>query len=163
MTNLSEYGWKSGSGISLYNKIKDDLKRSMKSRDKEVTSALRMIMSEYPKLTVPIKLQSGKKTTRLKKPEEIMDDDILGILSGLVKSEKTVLEFKKEESSDYLTIVESYLPKMATEEEIRAWIDENIDFGTFKNAMQAMGPIMKHFGKSADGNMVKKLLQESAS
>jgi hypothetical protein len=26
--------------------------------------------------------------------------------------------------------------------------------------MQAMGPIMVHFGKRADGNMVKGLLQE---
>jgi len=24
--------------------------------------------------------------------------------------------------------------------------------------MQAMGPIMKHFGKSADGNVVKKVI-----
>jgi hypothetical protein len=26
--------------------------------------------------------------------------------------------------------------------------------------MQAMAPIMKHFGKLADGNLVKELLQE---
>jgi hypothetical protein len=26
--------------------------------------------------------------------------------------------------------------------------------------MQAMGPIMKHFGKTADGNLVKAILQE---
>jgi hypothetical protein len=28
--------------------------------------------------------------------------------------------------------------------------------------MQALGPIMKHFGKSADGNVVKKVLADLA-
>jgi hypothetical protein len=37
---------------------------------------------------------------------------------------------------------------------------ENIDLSQYKSPMQAMGPIMKHFGKLADGNMVKQLLQD---
>jgi hypothetical protein len=117
-------------------------------------------MAEFPKLTVPITLESGKKTTRLKKPEEITNDDIIGVIQGLVKSEQTVLEAKKEETSEYLQILESYLPKMATREEIVAWIKENIDFSQYKNKMQAMGTIMKHFGKTADGKMVNQILQE---
>jgi uncharacterized protein len=40
------------------------------------------------------------------------------------------------------------------------WINENIDLAEYKSPMQAMGTIMKHFGKLADGNMVKGLLQE---
>jgi len=51
---------------------------------------------------------------------------------------------------------------MAGREEVLAWINENIDFTEFKSPMQAMGPIMKHFGQLADGNMVKELLQELA-
>jgi hypothetical protein len=49
---------------------------------------------------------------------------------------------------------------MATREEIVAWIKENIDFSQYKNKMQAMGTIMKHFGKTADGKMVNQILQE---
>jgi hypothetical protein len=40
------------------------------------------------------------------------------------------------------------------------WVEQNIDFAEFKNKMQAMGLIMKHFGATADGNTVKKILQE---
>ena len=29
-----------------------------------------------------------------------------------------------------------------------------------KNKMQAMGPIMKHFGETADGDAVKQILQQ---
>jgi uncharacterized protein YqeY len=68
------------------------------------------------------------------------------------------LEAKSEETSEYLEILESYLPKMATREEVVDWIKENIDFSQFKNKMPAMGTIMKHFGKLADGKMVNEIL-----
>ena len=162
MTNIEtgNYGWDKDMQISLHQKLKDDLKKAMLGKDNPVRDTIRLIMGEYPSLTVPIELESGKKTTRVKKPEEITNDDLLGIIRKLVKSEKTVLEIQKKDSSDYLTILESYLPKMASKEEITAWINDNIDFSEYKNSMQAMGTIMKHFGKLADGNLVKQLLQE---
>ncbi len=154
------YGWNQDSPMSLLDKIREDLKKSMLNKDTEVKSTMRLIMAEFPKLTVPITLESGKKTTRIKKPEEITNDDIIGVIQGLVKSERILLEAKKEETSEYLQILESYLPKMVTREEIVAWIKENIDFSQYKNKMQAMGTIMKHFGKTADGKVVNQILKE---
>ncbi len=154
------YGWSQEMSISLHDKIKKDLKTAMLKKDPSVRDTLRQIMAEFPKLTVPLTLESGKKSTRLKKPEEITDDDIIGIIKGLVKSEQTVLEIKREETSDYLEILQSYLPATASREEIAAWIKANIDFSQFKNKMQAMGLIMKHFGATADGNFVKKIIQK---
>jgi len=158
--HVANYGWNRDMPISLLEKLKVDLKTAVLSKDAEGKNTIRLIMSEYPKLTVPLTLESGKKTTRLKKPEEITNDEILGIIQGLVKSEKIVLEIKKEVSSDYLRILESYLPQMATRTEIASWIEKNIDFSEFKKPMQAMGIIMKHFGKLADGNLVREVLQE---
>ena len=159
--NLEEqFGWNQDMNISLHGKIKLDLKNSMLQKQNDIRDTIRVIMGEYPKLTVPITLQSGKKTFRVKKPEEITDDDLLGIIRGLAKSEKSVLELQKKESSPYLKVTESYLPKMISSEEAKAWINENIDFAEYKSPMQAMGTIMKHFGKLADGNIVKSLLQE---
>lgn len=155
-----EFGWNQDMDISLHDKIKLDLRNSMLQKKNDIRDAIRVIMGEYPKLTVPITLQSGKKTSRVKKSEEITDDDLLGIIRGLAKSEKSVLELQQKESSPYLKIVESYLPKMVCSDEVKTWINENIDFAEYKSPMQAMGNIMKHFGKLADGNMVKGLLQE---
>jgi uncharacterized protein YqeY len=155
-----EFGWRQDMGISLHDKIKLDLKNALLQKQNDIRNTIRVVMGEYPKLTVPITLESGKKTFRVKKPEEITDDDLLGIIRGLVKSEKTVLELQKKETSPYLQVLESYLPKMAGRDEIMAWINENIDFSEYKSPMQAMSPIMKHFGKLADGNMVKGILQE---
>jgi len=155
-----EFGWSQDMGMSLNEKIKRDLKNALLQKNNEIRDAIRVVMGEYPKLTAPITLKSGKKTFRVKKPEERSDDDLLGIIRGLVKSEKTVLEMQKKENSPYLQVLETYLPKMVSRDEVRDWINENVDFSQYKSPMQAMAPIMKHFGKLADGNMVKGLLQE---
>jgi len=155
-----KYGWNRQMPLSLLDKLKADLKQSMLKKDVDARSTIRQIMAEFPRLTVPITLQSGKKTTRPKNNEEITNDDIIGIIQGLVKSERMVLEVKNEASSAYLNILQSYLPRLAAREEITAWIGENIDFAEYQNKMQAMGKIMKHFGKQADGKMVNEILQK---
>ena len=149
-TQTQKYGWNPDESASLLDKLKADLKQSMLNKDVAARSTIRQIMAEFPKLTVPITLESGKKSTRLKTKEEITNDDIVGIVQGLAKS------------SDYLDILQLYLPKMASREEIMAWIGDNIDFSQYKNKMQAMGSIMKHFGKQADGKMVNEILQKWA-
>jgi len=154
------YGWSQEMSISLYDKLKQDLKKAMLQKDPEVRNTMRLIMAEFFKLTVPLTLKSGKKSSRPKKPEEITDDDIFRIIKGLVKSEQMVLEIKKEDTSEYLEILQSYLPATASRDEIVAWIKANIDFSLYKNKMQAMGPVMKHFGKIADGKQVNQILKE---
>ena len=154
------YGWNAEMAMSLLEKLKIDLKSAMMAKDTVGRDSVRQVMSEFASITLPITLESGKKTTRPKKPQEITDDDILDIIRRLVKSEKTVLELKNESASPYLTVLESYLPQMATEEEIRQWIDAHVDVTALKSPMQAMGQVMKHFGKLADGNLVKSVLQE---
>ncbi len=154
------YGWDTSMEISLYDKIRQDMKTAMRNKETAVRDTMRLIMGEYPSLTVAMTLESGKKTTRVKTPEEITDDDLQNIIRKMVKSEKTVLDIKKETTSDYLELLNRYLPQMATIEEIEKWIQENVDLSQFKNPMQAMGNVMKHFGKLADGNQVKAVLQK---
>ena len=160
MGNDTEYGWSQDMRLSLHDTIRADLKKAMLGKDPEVRNTLRMIISEFPKLTVPLTLESGKKSTRLKKPEEITDDDVIGIIKGLTKSEQTVLEITGQTTSAYLEILQSYLPQMIDREAITIWISENIDFSQYKNRMQAMGSVMKHFGKLADGKIVNQILKE---
>jgi len=160
MVNDTEYGWSQDMPLSLHDKLRSDLKKAMLANDQEVRNTLRLIMAEFPKLTVPLTLESGKKTTRLKKPDEITNDDVIGIIKGLSKSEQTVMEATGQTTSDYLDILQTYLPKMIDRDEIVSWIKDNIDFSQFKNKMQAMGPVMKHFGKLADGKVVNQILNE---
>jgi uncharacterized protein len=130
--------------MTLQNKIKDDLKTAMKDRNEAKKEALRVIMGEMARLD----------------KKEFSDDEVIKILKKLVKSEKEMLTKSGQgQTSPFLAIIEAYLPQMVGEAEIHQWIAANVDFGNFKNKMQAMGVIMAHFGASADGNLVKKVLQ----
>jgi len=159
----NKYGWDPSMGISLYDKIRQDMKGAMLQKDILVRDTMRLIMGSFPSLTVAMTLESGKKTTRVKKPEEITDEDLMNIIRTFIKSEKTVLEFKKQPSSDYLELLNCYLPQMATSREIEQWVQDNVDLAQFKTPIQAMGTVMKHFGKLADGNQVKEVLKNMGS
>ena len=131
--------------MKLKEQIKQDLTAAMKAKDEKKKNALRVILGELSRLD----------------KKELVEDDVFKILKKLIKAEKEVLQQKVERAEDeFVEIVENYLPKMATEAEISRWIEQNIDFANFKNKMQAMGPIMKHFGTAADGNAVKEILQQ---
>jgi uncharacterized protein len=153
------YGWNPDMPLPLQVKLKEDLKQAMRDKDEAGRNTIRQVMSEFFKLTVPVTLEGGKKSTRPKQAEEITNDDIIGIIQGLVKSEHIMLEAKQEATSDYLRILETYLPRPVAREEIVDWVRGNIDFSQFKNKMQAMGVIMKHFGKTADGKLVNDILK----
>jgi len=153
------YGWNPDMPLPLQVKLKEDLKQAMRDKDEAGRNTIRQVMSEFFKLTVPVTLEGGKKSTRPKTAEEITNDDIIGIIQGLVKSEHIMLEARKEATSAYLQILETYLPRQVAREEIVDWVRGNIDFSQFKNKMQAMGVIMKHFGKTADGKLVNDILK----
>jgi uncharacterized protein len=129
--------------MSLQDKFKADLKISMKARDTERTGAIRIIIGEF-----------GRQLTK-----ELSDELVIAIIKKLVKSEKELLASAGKKGSEYLTILEGYLPQQVSKEDIRAWIKDNIDFSTFKNKMQAMRPVLAHFGSTADGNVVKQVLE----
>jgi uncharacterized protein YqeY len=129
--------------MSLQEKFSQELKAAMKAKDIERMGAIRILIGEFAR-----------------QPEKVVaDDQVIAIIKKLIKSERELLGHQGQEVSSFLTIMEGYLPQQASEKEIRAWIAENVDFSVFANKMQAMKPIMTHFGSSVDGNTVKKILQ----
>ncbi len=134
--------------MNLQKQIKSDLPTAIKAKDEKKKDTLRVILGEFGRLD----------------KKELSDDEVVKILKKLIKSEKEMLEKKGDETdSIFISVIENYLPKMATQAEIANWIEQNIDFSEFKNKMQAMGLIMKHFGATADGNAVKKILLQISS
>ena len=131
--------------MGLQEQIKADLAAAMKARDEQKKSVLRVVMGEFGR-----------------QPQKDIDDDgVIKIIKKLIKAEKEVLEKSGGgQSNRFIEVAESYLPQTATEADIKAWIAANIDFSNFKNKMQAMKPIMAHFGANADGNLVRKVLGE---
>ncbi len=130
--------------MGLQVRIKKDLMASMKARDEDRKNTLRVVMGEFARMD----------------KKEVSDDEVIKVLKKLVKSEREVLEKKGETGgSAFISIIESYLPRMASDDEIKEWIGGNVDFSKFKNKMQAMGQVMKHFGSTADGARVREIMQ----
>jgi uncharacterized protein YqeY len=131
--------------MSLQEQIKKDLAAAMKAKDEDKKNALRVIMGEF-----------GRQESK-----ELSDALVIQIVKKLVKSEKEVLERSGEgDTNAFIQACEAYLPRMTDEDEIKTWIANNVDFSQFNNKMQAMRPIMQHFGANADGNLVKKILSQ---
>lgn len=122
------------------------------------------------------------------KPEDATDDDIIAMIKKVIFKEATselytqgfltekdivglspkeltsltkqkIYELNDQLHSLNMRIAASYLPKQATEEEIKQWITDNIDFSKLNNKMQAMKPTLEHF-KGADGLVVKNIIME---
>jgi len=132
--------------MSIHEKIKKDLMLAMKEKDEEKKNALRVMMGEFAR--------ADKK--------ELSDDEVIGVAKKLIKSERETLGLSGGQGDNrYIEILETYLPKMASDDEIREWVAKHIDFASYKNKMQAMKDIMNHFGARADGNQVKNILMKS--
>lgn len=130
--------------MGLQADIQNGLKGAMKAKDSARTGAIRILIGEFQR-----------------QPEkELSDEKVIGIIKKLIKSERELLAASGGEDTGYIAILEEYLPKQASEEEVKAWIAAHVDFSQFNNKMQAMRPIMAHFGSSVDGNLVKKVLQD---
>ena len=134
----------------MYNKINDDLKESMKSGDKFKLSVLRM-------------LKSALQLEQINKKGELTDDDVVTVLKRQVKqrneSIKEYESFGKEETVNTLKkeieIINIYLPKEATDDEIDMVIDSSFN-ELQPSGMKDMGRIMKYVSeKLSNADMTK--------
>lgn len=124
--------------MTLQQTIQGDLERAILNRNPLTIGTLKIAISELQR----------------EPQKDVPDDRVRQILKKMIKDEKTVTE----PDQGYIDLLDSYLPKEVTDEEILAWITANIDFTQFKNKMQAIKPILAHFEGRADGNRVKVII-----
>lgn len=149
--------------VNLVTKINNDLTNAMLNANTLKRDTLRRIKSKYPELTVKIEFtnEDGNvvKSTKPKALDEITNDEVLNIISKLAKMENESLKLNPNgNSKEVLEILNEYLPKEVSEEDIKKYIIKNINFDNYKNKVDAMKDIMKHFGKTANGNIVRQIL-----
>lgn len=145
----------------LIQKIKDDMKDAMKAKDDLRVQTLRGAMAASTNELVA----KGRKPT-----DEVDDEMAQAVLKRLAKQRKDSIEqFTKgnrpelaEKESKELTIIESYLPHMASEEEIKRIAEQKIaEMNADKTkAGQVMGATMKALGGNADGAAVKRVVEK---
>ncbi len=146
----------------LYDQVSNDIKEAMKARDKVRLETLRNIK----KVFIEAKTAPGANDT-------LEDAAALKILAKLAKQGKESAETFRQQNREDLAegelaqvkVIEEYLPKPLSAEEIEAQVKEIIA-QTGASSMKEMGKVMgiasKKMAGKADGKMisgiVKKLL-----
>lgn len=140
--------------MSLKEVLTQDIKQAMKAKEKLTLDVLRMI-------------KSAVQSFEIDKKNELTEEEELTILSREAKQRRESLqEFLKAERLDLvekvkqeLEIVERYLPKQLSVEEIQTTIKETaLELGVSSKTEfgKLMGAVMQKLKGKADGNVIKE-------
>ncbi len=144
--------------MSLLQKLDDDLKLALKASDRLKVSVLRMA-------------KAALKNRQIDKRGELSEEDIISVISTLSKQGKESIEqFSKAEREDLaekerqeLLILQSYLPKQLTTEELDAIIVETIE-ETSSKGIEDFGKVMRlvmpRVKGAADGKIVNQRVKD---
>ena len=144
--------------MALKEQLLADLKASMKAKDTVKKSTVTMIRAAILQVEMDNKVELG-------------DAEIQEIIAKQMKQRRDALdEFKKAERDDLIAqteaemrVIEAYLPKQLTQEEIEAIVDETIkETGaeSAKDMGKIMGALMPKVKGLADGKLVNQIVRE---
>ena len=147
--------------MSLYKRIESDLQDSLKSGNELRLSVLRMLKSDI----MYEKNKTGK---------DLPEEKILETVSRAAKRRKeSITEFDKagridlsDKEKKELLIIEEYLPKQLTEDEISVFVEEFILKNGKPQSSESgrfIGMIMKELKGRADGSLVKEIVSKKIS
>lgn len=147
--------------MSLKEQLSADLKQSMKNKDVIVKSTIILVRAAI------LQFEKDNKV-------ELIDEDIIGIISKQVKQRRDALEeFKKADRQDLIDqttkeieILTKYLPQQLSEEEVKIIVlsaIQEIDATSMKDMGKIMAVVMPKIKGRADGGIVNKLVKESFS
>ncbi len=144
--------------MSLKERLKEDMKAALKAKDKEKLSVIRM-------------LQALIKNAEIDKRGELTDEEIISLLQKYAKQRRESIEMYEkggrqdlvEKEKRELEIVESYLPKQMSEEEIRELVAEvikEVGASSPKDLGKVMQAVMPKVKGRADGSLVNRVVRE---
>ena len=147
--------------MTIRKRIQEDLKNSMKAKDGDRVSVLRLVLAAVKNREIELK-------------SELDDDQILAEITSAAKRRKESIEAFKEGGREDLVrkegkelgILEEYLPAQLSPEELKSLIQEAIE-STGASSPGDMGKVMKEImprvqGK-ADGKVVNQKVKEILS
>ena len=153
--------------MSLKDKINDNYKNSLKSKDKIEISTYRLIISAIKDLDIANRSGTNKKETD--------DEDIKKLLKKMIKQRVESIDiYKKNNRQDLLEIeqkefdiLSSFLPKQMNDDETKKICSEivkSIGANSIKDMGKVMGELKKNYSDSLDfakaGTFIKELLNK---
>ena len=144
--------------MSLMDKVQQDMYIAMKSGNQIKTSTLRTLLSKL-------------KDKKIDNEGNLTDSDSIKVIQKLVKQRKESADIYRNADREELAIkeeaelfeLETYLPEMMSENEIRQLIQDFIQETGAKNMAdigKIMASVMQHGAGKADGKKANKIVRE---
>ena len=149
--------------MALKDQLVADLKEAMKARDERRVSAIRMLRAAIGNYEIA---RTDRKNPQFGQP--VTEEDLAGVLQRELNQRREALQFAQqadrqdlvEKERAEIAILEEYLPRQLTREEIRAEVEQLIaQHGReFKRVMPLAAQAMR--GR-ADGRVVNEVVREA--
>lgn len=149
----------------IVEKLQNDLKEAMKSKDAVRLRTIRSLRSAI--MAKEIDMRSGGEA-------KISEEEAMSVLHKQAKQRRDSIEqfvaagradLQKVEEEE-LAVIEAYLPKQLSEEEVRKVVQEIIGASGasgMKDMGKVMGQAMGRLKGKADGNLVQQAAREALS
>lgn len=147
---------------SLINQVQNDYKDALKAGDRTVVSVLRLLISDV----------RNKEIERRARGENLVEDDVLGIVQKEIKARKESIEaYKKGQREDLvkqekkeLIILQKYLPEQLSKEELEQVVQEVVEetkADGLKDMGKVIGEVMKKVKGRAEGRVVSEMVKQT--
>ena len=148
--------------MSIKEKINDEYKTALKSKDKNKISTYRLILSGIKDLDISNRSGPNKKETD--------DEDIKKLLKKMIKQRNESVEiYKKNKREDLLKVeqgeidlLSTYLPKQLSEEETKKICEEiikSVGASSMKDMGKIMGTLKSKHSNTLDFSKVSEILK----
>jgi uncharacterized protein YqeY len=145
--------------MSLLDRLNDDMKQAMRNKEKEKLSVIRMV-----------KAALQNEAIKVGKPSLTEEEELTVLMREAKQRKDSLLEFEKAGREDLVDkiktefqILETYMPKQLTEEELKNIVAQVIaEVGATSKADmgKVMSAVMPKVKGKADGSLVNKLVSQ---
>lgn len=151
--------------MSIQEQIISDIKDAMKAKEQDKLRVLRSLKA---------KLMEKEISERKGGDASLSDEQAVEVLMKAAKQRhESIAQFEeggREDLADNerkeLEIIDKYLPKMMSEDEVREVVQKKIDdlgASGMQDMGKVMGPLMGQLKGKADGSLVSKVVKEELS
>lgn len=150
----------------LKQKLSDDLKAAMRTKESRRIATLRLILAAVKEQEISARTESDK--------PELSDDEIVLILSKMVKQRRDSIRLYEEggridlaeQEKGEIQIIEGYLPKQMSAEEIESActkVRDELDASGLKDMGRCMGVIKERYAGQIDMGEASKIMKSALS
>ena len=145
----------------MLKQIEKDMMEALKNKNKEKAGVLRLLISKCKNKAIEV-------------GHELSDSEVIKVLQTAAKQHKESIRMYKEGNRDDLVesemyelqIVESYLPSMMSEDEVRRLVEniiEEVGASKMSDFGKVMPLVMQRGAGKVDGNLAQSIVKDLLS